>query len=327
MDRREMLKMGALAGVGSLASVSGSSCAIFPGGDQMGNLNVLNLPEMDSYLATINQGMDKISEWDLAREYGISDPAFERRCELGRKALRSMYMVGMFGDLSVEGQAHPGMQDRMVQALPEMDEAILTTTDDLEKMTAGERTELQKVLQDNKDPGMMIAQELDEGAGMIHLSRKRRLQTRAIISQANWRLRNQPPDLLINECVAKVRKMAERRGSPAALQRQAAAQLSKKAFFERQGRLAAAAEMWEAKATRPGKTAPEQDRIIRPPGSGAISAGGWMMGIGLVSGCAGMLIASFSIGGLFAVTLGVLLLVIGLITLIVGAIIGKVAKR
>ncbi len=326
MDRRDLLKMGALAGVGGLTSVAGSSCAIFPGGGQLGNLNVPNLPEMDSYLAKIDRGMEKISAWDLARDYGINDPAFERQCELGRKSMRSMYMAGMFGDLPEEGQVHPGMQERIVRALPEMDEAIFSTTDNLEKMTASEKTDLQRVLRDRKDPGMMIAQEIDEEAGLVHLSKKRRLQTRHIITQANWRLRNQSPDLLINEVVAKVRKMSDQRGSQAEMQRKVTAKMSQKAFFEKRQRLAAAAEMWAVKTKSPRVIVPEPPKIIGGPGSGTISASGWIMGIGAVTCLAGGLIMTVTFGGVFVITIGVLLLIIGLITLIIGGLI-KAANR
>ena len=68
--------------------------------------------------------------------------------------------------------------------------------------------------------------------------------------------------------------------------------------------------------------AAEPDPDDKPyPGQGAVRAGGYMLGIGLVVGLISAAAVNASFGFVFGVTLGVLLVGIGLLTLLIGALI------
>jgi len=320
IDRRDFLRVGAAAGISGLVGASGVSCTAFPGQKLFDPGIDPSLPDMKTYLSTVDRGMDHISNWNLSRDFAIPDASFEYQNRLAKASLRSLYLTAMFSDLPETGQMHPGMQHRMWQEVPEMDHAVFSTISYLDGLSAEERSELQRVLRDRQNPGMMIAEKIDEEAAILGLSKKRRLQTRSIFTQANFRLRKQSPDLIISEYVGKVQKMDEQCGSVAETQRHIAARMGRKQFFEKQQRLIAMAQEWERQA---GNVDDADNELYMKTGdskSRSSYTGLYIMGLGLVVGIVGALIASGgSDGGVFVVTAGVMLLVVGLITAIVQA--------
>jgi hypothetical protein len=153
-------------------------------------------------------------------------------------------MAGMFGDLPDAGQVHPGMQARVERALPEMDEAVSEMVEFLSSVSDEDADALQRFLKEKKNPGMEIAQWFDEVESTLGVSPKRRRQTRAFITHAVSRLKNQPPRLLFDEYVGKVERVSARTGTLEEVEREMIAQMGEQAFWERQQRLAMYAAAW-----------------------------------------------------------------------------------
>ena len=62
-------------------------------------------------------------------------PPSEKDARLFRQGMRSLLLVGNFGDLSVAGQVHPGVQKRLQYSAPEMDAAVSGTTDHMKSLS------------------------------------------------------------------------------------------------------------------------------------------------------------------------------------------------
>jgi hypothetical protein len=231
------------AGAAGAAGLAGSSCA-YLGLDALVRDPGPPLPAMGSYLARFDRGLQRLADWSLGEvTKNEAIPAAED--ELARAALRSLYVTAMFGDLPEAGQMHPGMQARVQRALPEMDQAVFGMCDRLEQCRPDEADELQRVLKQPSNPGMELAQQIDQLAAETGMSPGRRVQTRSMTTQLAARLRNQPPRTAFAEHVGKTRRLAARAGSVEEIQRRMIAQLGEQAFWERQQRLARYAAAWQ----------------------------------------------------------------------------------
>jgi hypothetical protein len=247
IKRREFLKAGAatatVAGAAGVGGLAGSACAglfdgkLFEGAE-------LPLPDMDEYIRKVDDGMKRIAEWD--RRDDIPETELDKALEndLGKKALRALYMAGMFGDLPDAGQVHPGMQARIERSLPEMDEAVDAMVEYLSGLSDGDLQLAQEFLRDKTNPGMEIGQWFDEVESALGVSGRRRAQTRAFVTQIVTRMRNQPPRTVIDDFVGKVEKTRARSGSAEEVERQMIARVGKEAFFARQERLAMYSAAW-----------------------------------------------------------------------------------
>jgi hypothetical protein len=205
----------------------------------------LPLPEMGEYLKKVDDGMKRIAKWD--RRDDIPETELDRALEndLGKKALRALYMAGMFGDLPDAGQVHPGMQARVERALPEMDEAVSEMAEYLSSLSDEQVEHAQQFLKGKDNPAMAIAQRFDDVETALGVSHRRRLQTRAFVTQVVSRLKNQPPRSVFDDYIGRVERLAARSGSVEKIERQMIARMGKDAFFERQRRLAMYAAAWE----------------------------------------------------------------------------------
>jgi hypothetical protein len=247
MKRREFLKAGAatatVAGAAGVGGLAGSACAgLFDGkGFDVGRIP---LPDMDEYIRKVDDGMKRIAEWD--RRDDIPETELDKALEndLGKKALRALYMAGMFGDLPDAGQVHPGMQARIERSVPEMDEAVADMVEFLAQASNEETGKLQEFLRNKDNPGMEIAQWFDEVESALGVSQQRRRQTRAFLTHAVSRVKNQSPRRALDEYIGKVEKVAAQAGSVAEIERQLIARMGKEAFFQRQERLARYAALW-----------------------------------------------------------------------------------
>ena len=196
MDRRELLKLGALAGVGGLTSAVGEGC-LLP--SLLSDTDPSAPPDMDAYLATIDRGIERIETRDPQAEgLGYADRDSERD-QLCRKSMKALFLTAMFSDLPPEGQAHPGMQDRMWKAVPDINEAVFGTVDLLRRQTPEHLGVLQTKLRGATNPGMLLADRVDRGASSCGLNGRRRVQTRTMFAHVDGRLRKQPASLLIDE--------------------------------------------------------------------------------------------------------------------------------
>jgi hypothetical protein len=340
IERRDFLKMGAVAGAGA-AALGTSGCAGVTEALAPPPLPLSNR-DMKLFLSRLDHSMKSVSTTNalssLLPKTAIDtiktdDPEFQKSDQLFRKTLRSMLLAGSFKDLPEEGRVHPGMQDRMWRALPEMNDAMLGMTNMLESLTPTERADIGRVLRKDPDLGMRIVGALDNEAAAAGVTLARRMHLRTVAADTTFRMRQSTP-LFIEEYTGKVRKIADRQGSSEAFQRRLQAQMGDAAFWGYQARAQELASRWQiARADGDDEEGDENaPRVIygpyappekkERPGGTAMIVGGILLGVGaLTAGIGGIILASGGgIGGAFVVTVGAVIGVGGLVTLIVGAI-------
>ncbi len=297
MDRRKFIEIGAGAGAAGIVSLSSASCA--PALPQMGSLGGSpgkSRQDLDLHLATLDRGLGLLAEANLAGS--PTWPGYQEKNQLTRDALRTLYFSGMLGDLPIESQIAPQVQQRLWQMAPEVDSTVASMTDYLEHLTSSEWAELQLFLRYRNNPAMVLAEELTDHAAMHGMSRSRRLQTRAIITNTALRLRSQPPEAVVGEYLETMRKTADSDAVDAMARRNLAARLSEEAFWRHQD----AASLPLAQPTPRG---------LRT------------MGWGLVIFAAGaVVVAAGAFDGVFVMTAGAVVMLVGLIQLLINAAFG-----
>ena len=269
------------------------------------------VPDMDQYLARMDSGLDSIASWSPSST--CPDFAGDRQGvdELGRKALKTLYVTAMFADLPESAQRHPGVQERVLKALPEMDETTSSVADYLGSRTPEQLERAQRALRDSQNPAMQMLESLDEQAALAGVSTGRRLQTRRIMSEAVWRLRNQPPALVIRETLGKVDKVSASDVSLEARRDLVASRAGEKLFWDQQQRQT---------GVGPGGPAADSTSTAERHDRGNLAGrGAKTMGIGiLVGGVAAAGAAAGAFPLVFVVTAGALMFLIGLIMLLIG---------
>ncbi len=337
MERREFLRAGAVAGAGAV-SLGGAGCAGL-GEGLAPPLAPMSGAEMDGFLARLDRSMTSISTGDPFSDLlpGSAVPAadaadYAKGQEVLRKTLRSLMLVGSFHDLPDEGRAHPGMQDRMWRSMGEMDDAMLGVTGALAGLTPTERADIGRALRDDPGLGMRIVEALDREAGALGVPMSRRLHLRAIAVEVSGRLRQSAP-LLIDEYAGKVRKVAARHGSSEEIERRLATQMGDQAFWAMRDRTVAAAARWDVAQAGgyvyvgPVVGGAPSPYVSQAPGARkraetVITVGAVLLGLGVVAGAAGgiVLASGGPLGAAVAVTVGAVVGLAGLITLIVGLV-------
>jgi len=244
MERRRFLHLGAAAGA---AVAGGSGCGQLLGTPASATAD---LPDMDAFFAKLDGAMEAVAKGDpLAalvaprcsvkhgqsskdRDPGESKQPFSDRDKLLiQKSLRSLLLAGAVHELPEAARHHPGMMARLNAGMGEMDEAVFGMTELLEGLSPGDRVELGRRIQ--KDPGlpMRVAESLDADASALKVPHQRRLRLRRLASHVSWRLKNQPPESLLDEYTTKVRRLAARNGYDEELQRQLAARAGTAVLF------------------------------------------------------------------------------------------------
>ena len=302
MDRRDFIKRGA---VGASGIVAGGTAVNPLEGVEPPKAKVLAPDDMEAYLATVDEGVSRLSQWPLAERFpGLQGSDFDGE-SLGRKAILSLYMAGMFGDLPIENQVHAGMQDRLWEAQPAIDEALDGMTSFVRRQTPEQLAHVRTTLRARPEILRDVIAVVDSEAEQSGVSEARRAQLRAMFTDVGWRLENQPPGLIVDEYVSKVERVTASDVGDAARQRWLTARYGEEIFWQAQESL-------------------RQRRISR---------GLKAMGIGALLFLAGLLLVSASdgdvtsddtdallwIGLVPGITAGSIFFVVGLIILLVGA--------
>ena len=311
--------------------------------------------EMNDHLTRLDGAMNRIA---LNPGSGHFMSTFERRppsqkeARIFRQGMRSLLLVGNFGDLSLEGQVHPGVQKRLKYSAPEMDSAVLGLMDRMASLSPTARADIKSALR--KDPGLAdrVLETIDLEAAAVGVPMRRRLQLRTMGNNIVTRLKHSS-DMLINEYVTKCQKVASQSGSIAEMQRLLAAHMGTKALMARIRQAEAATQRWQKLGVEeipigyqllqdegverteanddPAKSKERSDGWYRTGlkmlGIGAAITGvGWILigiGGGLDVGLDGDGDSSpvAAVGVVLGVTVGPLTVLTGLITLLIGAII------
>jgi len=301
MDRRDFLEKGGLFGAAGLASAaSGTIDPALEHWKGLGAMARISPPDMDEYLAQIDAGMEQLANLPLDDRFPGRSPEAEARRDLVRKALRTLYLTGMVGDLTVEAQTHSGIQKRLWDTAPEIDDTILSMTEYLSGLTVTEKADLQKVLRHKDNPAMQISEGLTDAGALLGMSTHRRIQTRAMVTQISWRLRNQPPDLVIGEYLEKVEKLKDSPAREIRDERRIASLLGEKMFWKTH----------EMQADSEKREMPWGLKV---------------MGKGLIVFAAGALLVAIETDatvaiGLITGTVGAVMILVGLVALLIHAI-------
>ena len=334
MDRRDVLKLGAVA------SVSGSSCASLlsnPGAVGASDLGGF-LSSLDGALASIGGGQFFDGFLPATRSPELSTRAQHGEV-LAKKTLRSLLLVGTLSELPPEHLAHEGVQQRLRDSMGEFDDAMFGMTSMLEQLSPTERADLSQALEEDPQLGMRVMSGVDEQAAAFGVSLKQRTKLRALSTHACARLR-QSPELLITEYTGKMHKIAARHGARSAAERTLAASIGTTLLWQSQaaegeatgGSLTppppppqvdpqetrgASASPEPQNAARPERRGPRASHVLLTTGGIALGLTALSVGLGFASGSSGAGLFVFTVGALLGIT-GLIVLIIGLILLAVG---------
>ena len=283
MNRREFL----VTGAGSAIAAAGIGV---PAAAAAGTLPIA-APDMTAYLARVDAGLERIGRWSPTAEFprwAGDRPAADA---LARDALQALFLTGMFGDLPRESQLHAGMQDRLYANLGMLDRAYDGMTAYLRSRTPADLARAQAALR-QPSSGSAVRMSLDAEAAVLGVSEARRAQTRSLFEHAEWRLRTQPPALVVGEYLDKVERLTADDVASEAREREVAARVGEELFW---------------------RSADDTKRRAR------IRRGAKVMGIGFLTAAVGVGAAWAGAFPMVIVgTIGVVIMIVGLLILVVG---------
>jgi hypothetical protein len=332
MKRRVYLKSSVATLAASTAGPVALGEIIAPNGED------ISAAEMDRFLTEMDIAMDRISY--TSGHYLnnlINQPLSDIDLLNFRAGMRSLLLIGSFGDLPVKGQVHPAMQKRLHYSAPEIDSTFMNLKNKLESMSPESCDEVKSILKGEPDLGDRIIESLDLEAQLIGVPSRRRRQMRRMGNRVIKRLRHSP-ELLINEYILKYEKLNYLYESDTDMDHVMQKHMGDQEFKDRHQKAEFAAFEWQ-KANLPhspiGYTSLVNQNVHQEPskedkepkkkristlGIGAIMTGaGWLLvGLGTLIGTdegVGAVIAG--VGVVFGVTIGPITMLIGLIMLIV----------
>jgi hypothetical protein len=346
MKRRDFLvgSMGALAaGVTGCAGISQVIAPNWP--------NVTPL-QMDRFLTGLDGSMNHITENSesgrFLSELQQKTPS-EKDARLYRQSMRSLLLAGNFGDLSIEGQVHPGVQERLQYSAPEMDAAVSGTTNHMKSLPPTARADIQSALREDPTLGDRLLETIDNETAAVGASNRRRMQLQILGKHIIERLKHSS-DMFINEYVTKCEKLTAVSGSVAETQRFMAARMGEAAFKARIQEAENAARYWqrqelkdipigyqlvaqegtnsESESGNAGQAQPQQPLNEVTASEKMRRRGASLLGIGFVTTGVGWIMILIGIessetlaliGTVPGITVGPILILTGLITLLISA--------
>ena len=330
MKRRGFIKSGIATLAAGTASSSVLGEIIAPDGEN------ITSEEMNHFFLKMDTAMDQISSSSGFYIKKLMHQSPDRiDLDHFKSGIRSLLLVGNFGDLSVQGQVHPGMQKRLQYSAYEINSTFLDLKDKLKSMPAISRDEIKLALEEEPELGDRVLESLELEAKAIGVPSRRIKQMRRMGNLIVKRL-NHSPDMLINEYVSKCEKLNSIDDSEIDKERFMKKLLGEEEFNIRFLKAEKAALDWQKSEIpdipigyRALKTLEDDDKPsgvkkekrykkgTRALGVGAIlTAAGWLL-IGIGQAGAGFLLA---IGVGLGVTVGPLIILIALIMLLVIAL-------
>lgn len=203
--------------------------------------------QMNRFLTSLDGSMNQITENPedgrfLSEFQGQS--ASEKDAQFFRQGMRSLLLVGNFGDLSIAGQVHPGVQKRLHYSAPEMDVAVSGTMDHMKSLSPTARADIQSALREDPTLGDRVLETIDLETAAVGASNRRRMQLHLMGKRIIERLKHSS-DMFINEYVRKCEKLTATPGSVAETQRFMAARIGQAAFKARVQEAENAARYWQ----------------------------------------------------------------------------------
>jgi hypothetical protein len=358
MKRREFLISGMGALATGVAGCAGISQVIAP------NWPNITPAEMNGFLVGLDGAMNSITEnpegGRFVSEFQQKSPS-EKDARLFRQGMRSLLLAGNFGDLSVAGQVHPGVQKRLQYSAPEMDSAVIGTMDQMKSLPPTARADMQSAFREDATLGDRVLEAVDLEAAAVGASNRRRKQLHVMGNHIIGRLKHSS-DMFINEYVTKCEKLTSVPGSVAETQRFMAARMGEAAFKAQVQKAENAARYWQRQELEDipigyqlvtneeinneslpddsGRGQPQPQQLLKEEDMGEevkggekrsdrlYRKGGRMLGIGAISTVVGLLIIGasgdsvdvFTMGAILGWTVGPIMILVGLVTLLVGSV-------
>jgi hypothetical protein len=323
MKRRGFIKTSLVTVAAGASSSAAFGEIVVPMSENISHL------EMENFISEMNLSMDRISfsggNYINSLLTKIPD---EEEQNFFRSSLRSLLLVGNFEDLSIKGQVHPLMQQRMFYSAPEINYSVSSSIDILKNMSNKSMEDIRTALSDNPDLGDQIMEALDLEAQSIGVSAARRRQMRIMGKRINRRLKHSP-DMFINEYVKKADKLLLASNSDEAIEQILKAQVGEVNYSSRRNEVEIAALQWRdfdihnmPLGYNPIITEQDDNKTSEKKSNLKTRKGLILLGIGGVTTAAGWIIYAVS-SGMFGIVLGVtigpILILIALIMLIISA--------
>ena len=336
MKRRDFL----IGGMGALATGT-TGCA---GIRQIISPNWSNITpaEMDNFLVSLDGAMNRITQNPEGGRFLTElqqRPPSEKDARLFRQGMRSLLLVGNFGDLSVAGQVHPGVQKRLQYSAPEMDSSVLGVMNQMKSLSPAARSDMQSALRQDSRLGDRVLEAIDLEAGAVGVPARRRLQLRAMGKHIIGRLKHSP-DMFIDEYVTKSQKIASQPGSVAETQRLMTMRMGEPAFKVRLQEAENAARHWQTMEPQEvpiGYQSVEREDTVEEISDGWYRTGLRMLGLGAIETAVGWLLIALAgtdgafedeggnpagtLGIVLGITVGPLTILAGLVILLLGGLI------
>ena len=121
-------------------------------------------PEMDHFLIGLDEAMNRIENEPKGGRFVtefINHAPSENEALLFRKSMSSLLLLGNFGDLSIDGQVHPGVQKRLRYSAPEMFSSFQEIVDEMKSLTPTDRTDIKSALSQDGDLGDLVLEAID----------------------------------------------------------------------------------------------------------------------------------------------------------------------
>lgn len=270
LDRRRFLQAGAAAGV---AGVAGAGCGALQSFVEVPAADELLALDMEGFLARLDASLgfirssssiDALIPASIMRE-AEQDQRFSGSDALARDALRSMLLVSSFGELPEAGQAHPGVQARMLGAMDELDRSVLGMHRTMKALTPTERADAARALREDRSLRARVLGKLDREADLAGVAPSRRAHMAKVGRHAAFRL-EQSPSLLFDELDRKVEKVAAKEWTVVESEQRLRALMGEAAFEQKRARMIALAQAWQS---MPGvaQAAPPPGAMTAVPGA------------------------------------------------------------
>jgi hypothetical protein len=321
MERRGFIKTGLVTMVAGASGHSALGEIVVPMAEN------ITQNEMENFIREMDVSMDRIFQagGDYLRSLIPQTPTDDEQ-KFFRSSLRSLMLIGNFGDLPIKGQVHPWMQKRMLYSAPEINFSVTNSFDILRNMSDESKDEIKTALTDDHGLGSRILETLDHEARSVGVPAARRRQMRVMGTRIMRRLRHSP-EMLIDEYVKKADKLLLASNSDEAFEQILRIQMGND-YTTRTKEAESAALQWEKlnipagsigydaiiSEQRNSVSNEESDNLKTKKGLG-------LLGIGLIVTAAGWLIVAIS-GGMFGVVLGI---TVGPILILI-ALIAKLIK-
>ncbi|RJO64403.1 MAG: twin-arginine translocation signal domain-containing protein [Myxococcales bacterium] len=216
LSRRDLLKTGAALGAAAAVGTSCTSFEAAARLHNLVQSSDVDEDDLRAYLAWLDrsvqgfESMSPISDSTWRRKARPKGPLeeFAYADYLTRDALAALTFTGLFGPLPDKAKQHPESRQRLAAMAPTLDRAYFKTAAFLNSRTPEELEEVRKFLKENPDMEGELVAFFETEAKELKVPFSRRASMRTMISNSCWRLKNQNPKLLVSECVEAVRKAA-----------------------------------------------------------------------------------------------------------------------